>query len=306
MHAHFRWTGAVGFALVVGLAACSGGDGDPTDPDPDPTGSVRVTVTGEGSALAGVTVRLYADGGAAALHSGATAANGQVTFADLAVGAYDVDIMLPAGYELSAGGTLRRDVSVTGSQVASVTFALAEIVVPPTVGQIRARATDAGTGVADLDVNLYASGGSTVLQTVATGSDGRALFIDLDPGTYDVEVVLPAGYAMAGSDTARKAATVTAGTITDVEFSVDAPTVVTVQAEGTAFAPATVTIAVGTVVRWQRINLVHTVTPVGHTEWTEATIDGSNPTFEHLFDQAGQYDYRCTIHAGMNGTVTVQ
>jgi plastocyanin len=31
----------------------------------------------------------------------------------------------------------------------------------------------------------------------------------------------------------------------------------------------------------------------------------SGGTFQHRFDQAGTYDYRCTLHGGMNGTVIV-
>lgn len=306
MRALFRWTGVAGLALAVGLGAC-GGD-DPTDPDgdPDPTGSVRATVTGDGTALPGVTVRLFADGGATAMESGTTAANGQVTFDDLAVGAYDVDIVLPAGYELGTGQTLRRDVSVTADGTATVTFALNEIVVAPTVGQIRARVVEGSSGVADVDVNLYDAGGSVVLETLSTAADGRVLFVDLDPGDYDVEIVLPDGFEMAGSDAARKGATVTAGAITDVTFSVEGPEMVTIQAAGSSFTPAEVTINVGTTVRWQWVDLIHTVTPVGHNEWSEATLNSTNRTFDHTFDQAGEFDYVCTVHAGMTGTVTVQ
>ena len=28
-------------------------------------------------------------------------------------------------------------------------------------------------------------------------------------------------------------------------------------------------------------------------------------TFSHTFNQAGEYDYQCSIHAGMNGQVVV-
>ena len=305
MRSLYGWTGVAALALVVGLAACSGDDGG-TDPEPDPTGSVRVTVTADGSALAATSVRLYADGGATALQTAATAANGQVTFADLDVGAYDVDIVVPAGYELAAGQTLRRDVTVEEDEVATLTFALEEIVVAPTVGQIRARVTEGSAGVAAVAVNLYEAGGSAVLETLSTAGDGRALFTELDPGDYDVEIELPAGYTMAGADQARKEVSVSAGVISDVTFSVDGPDVTIVQAEGTSFSPASITVDAGTTVRWQRVNGTHTVTPVGHTEWSETQINGTNTTFEHTFDQVGEYDYECVFHTGMTGTVTVQ
>ena len=306
MRALFRWTGVAGLALAAGLASCSGDEGDPTDPDGDATGSVRATVTGDGAALPGVTVRLFADGGATALASATTAANGQVTFDDLDPGAHDVDIVLPAGYELGTGQTLRRDVTVEADAVATLTFALDEIVVAPTVGQIRARVMEGTAGVADVNVRLYAAGGSTVLETLATAADGRVLFTELDAGDYDVEVVLPEGYEMAGTDQARKEVSVTAGAISDVQFSVDGPDLATVQANAQSFNPANVTIGVGGTVRWQRAQGIHTVTPVGHNEWTEADLNTSNNTFEHTFDEVGEFDYLCVFHDGMTGTVTVE
>ena len=304
MRGPLRWTGIARLGLVIGLVACSGGDGDPTEPDPK--GSVRATVTGDGAALAGVTVRLFANGGAAALTSGTSAANGQVTFGDLDPGAYDIDVVLPTGFELAAGQTARRDVGVEANQVATVTFALAEIVVAPTEGQIRVRVVEGSAGVPDVDVNLYAAGGSVVLETRRTGLDGRALYGSLDPGSFEVEIVLPDDYAMAGNDQARKTVAVEAGVIRDVEFGVDGPEVVAILASGTAFSPAAVTVDVGATVRWQRVDGIHTVTPVGHNEWAEADLNSANNTFVHTFDEAGEFDYECVLHAGMTGTVTVE
>ena len=300
------WGGRALIALSGVLIACSGGgDDDPTDPDPQ-EGAVRTTVTGDGAALPGVTVRLFADGGVTALRSGTTAANGQVTFGEVATGAYEVDIVVPAGFELGAGGQLRQDVTVEDDETAALTFALEEIVVAPTVGQIRARVVEGTAGVSSVEVKLYDVGGSVSLATGSTAADGRVLFPNLDPGAYDVEITLPSGYVMAGSDAARKEASVTAGVITDVTFAVDGPEVVIVQAEGTSFTPPAVTVGVGATVRWQRVNGVHTVTPIGHTEWTEGNLDGASTTFDHTFDEVGVFNYECVIHDGMTGTVTVE
>lgn len=50
---------------------------------------------------------------------------------------------------------------------------------------------------------------------------------------------------------------------------------------------------------------------VGHT-WTavEGEFDSGNlaegATFEHTFDEAGTYDYFCSVHPDMTGTITVE
>ena len=87
MHGFHRWSVALGVVVLAAMASCSSDEKGGDDPIvPDPTGSVRATVTGDGSALSGVTVRLFADGGATALESGTTATNGQVAFDDLDAG----------------------------------------------------------------------------------------------------------------------------------------------------------------------------------------------------------------------------
>ena len=67
------------------------------------------------------------------------------------------------------------------------------------------------------------------------------------------------------------------------------------------FAPKSVTVAPGKTVTWKFSGKsAHNV-----------TFDGFNSklmktgTYTHAFDQAGSYDYHCTIHAGMTGTVVV-
>jgi plastocyanin len=74
---------------------------------------------------------------------------------------------------------------------------------------------------------------------------------------------------------------------------------------GGAFDPATITVRVGTRVRW--INAsgnIHNVTfedsSVGHS----ATM-ASKDSFEITFKKEGTYKYRCTFHPGMEGTVVV-
>ncbi len=307
----FRTTMALGAAGLIGFVSCSeGGNGGPVDPDPDPQGSIRATVNADGDPMGAVTVRVFADGGASALESGATASNGQVTFSDLDEGGYDVDVVLPAGFELVPGQTLRRDVAVVGEQVQQVTFNLREIVIPPTEGQVRVRVVDGGSGVEDVAVMLFTSGGATPLETLSTAADGRVLFDALTPGAYEVEITLPAGAQSAPGDTTWKTASVTAGQITDVQFGIDAPgpSVVEITVGGTSFSDDDVTIAPGTTVRWIWMNGDLKVTQTGHSEWTSTMLDGPGETFEHTFNNVGNFPYHCIPHQsfGMTGVIRVQ
>ncbi|MGH2806245.1 MAG: cupredoxin domain-containing protein [Actinomycetota bacterium] len=79
----------------------------------------------------------------------------------------------------------------------------------------------------------------------------------------------------------------------------DGPTVVI---EDLAFEPETLTVEVGETVTWV---------------WNDGAIDHdvsgddfesdvlSEGTFRHRFDKAGTYDYTCTLHPNMTGTIEV-
>ena len=75
------------------------------------------------------------------------------------------------------------------------------------------------------------------------------------------------------------------------------------------FEPNEVTIAPGTTVRWVNVAPVyHTITPEGHDEWIQATLQEAGETFEHTFQNAGVFPYYCDVHqdVGMVGTIIVQ
>jgi plastocyanin len=68
------------------------------------------------------------------------------------------------------------------------------------------------------------------------------------------------------------------------------------------FRPKTITVAPGDTVTWRfEGNSAHNVTADDFA--SELMKDGE---FEHTFDEVGEYDYVCTVHAGMVGTVDVQ
>jgi plastocyanin len=72
------------------------------------------------------------------------------------------------------------------------------------------------------------------------------------------------------------------------------------------FSPSQLTINVGDTVRW--VNAAggnqHNVRSMS-SAWTPSQTSSSF-TFEVIFNQAGTFNYECTIHSGMTGTITVQ
>jgi plastocyanin len=70
------------------------------------------------------------------------------------------------------------------------------------------------------------------------------------------------------------------------------------------FRPRNITIQAGTVVKWvNRGNRNHTSTSTGSL-WNSGILN-PDESFRRRFRQEGTFDYRCTIHASMTGTITV-
>jgi plastocyanin len=71
-----------------------------------------------------------------------------------------------------------------------------------------------------------------------------------------------------------------------------------------SFSPGSVTIAVGKTIEWENEDtFAHTTT--SDTGLWNGTM-GPNGDFRRTFTVAGTFNYRCTIHAGMDGTIIVQ
>jgi plastocyanin len=77
----------------------------------------------------------------------------------------------------------------------------------------------------------------------------------------------------------------------------------------TRFNRSAVTISVGDTVRWINTrNIRHDVTPANPTQagvWTAFTLDATGQTQSHTFNTAGTFAYSCTLHNGMDATITV-
>lgn len=73
----------------------------------------------------------------------------------------------------------------------------------------------------------------------------------------------------------------------------------------TAYAPNPITIAVGGTVTWMNNdNTAHTATATAGAFDSGTIAPGAS--FSRTFTAAGSFPYRCTLHPGMVGTVTVQ
>lgn len=143
-----RWAG--GAAVLTLVAACSGGGGT-TTPTPQ-TGTVSGTVTAGGSGLSGVTVALPGKG------TQTTGGTGAFSFTQVATGGHILTLTVPSGFELDAGQTAEKAVTVSAGQTATVSWAL--------------RQNDPGT-VTTQTVNLNAATFSPSTVTVKAGSTIR-------------------------------------------------------------------------------------------------------------------------------------
>jgi plastocyanin len=73
-----------------------------------------------------------------------------------------------------------------------------------------------------------------------------------------------------------------------------------------AFDPAEVTVSAGDTVTWTNDDSVdHDVTA---DSFSSGDPGGMAPgdTFDHTFEEAGTFDYVCTVHPGMEGSVVVE
>ena len=79
-----------------------------------------------------------------------------------------------------------------------------------------------------------------------------------------------------------------------------------VSMEGIKFNPASVTVKAGDKVTWTNKDSVgHDVTGDNFKSGDSGGLQNGD-TFSHTFDKKGKFDYVCTVHPGMTGSVTVK
>jgi plastocyanin len=114
-------------------------------------------------------------------------------------------------------------------------------------------------------------------------------------------------------ETATPAETPTKETTTPVNTSVAASgtpqpagggKIVDVAIQGFAFSPESVKILAGDTVRWTNMDSATHIVKGGSTFESGSLAKGD--TYEFMFTKPGVYDYICSIHPSMKGTVTVE
>ena len=73
--------------------------------------------------------------------------------------------------------------------------------------------------------------------------------------------------------------------------------------DGNHFRPPTLTVSRGTRVRWINVDNVSHTTTSNTGVWGQTLSPGER--FVRRFRRAGEFDYRCTFHTGMIGTIVV-
>lgn len=96
-----------------------------------------------------------------------------------------------------------------------------------------------------------------------------------------------------------------AGTLT--RAGVESAGTVEVAIRGFTFQPEELTVQAGTTVVWTNADAVtHTVTSAGSPRTLDSPLLNRSGRFSFTFTEPGRYDYFCTVHPGMKGTVLVQ
>lgn len=191
---------------------------------------------------------------------------------------------------------------------------------PPTgetpTGSVTGTATSEGAGVAGGSVVASRSGSSN---RTATPTTAGYTITNLAVGTWSLAYTPPETHVLADGENGSRSVSITEDqTTTASAFLLDpAPVsdVVEIHLGASSFIGGTITIDVGTTVRWiNDADIAHTITPENPNQpgvWTRRETSTQGVVFEHTFTEPDQtYRYRCEPHStnfenGMVGAITV-
>lgn len=84
------------------------------------------------------------------------------------------------------------------------------------------------------------------------------------------------------------------------------PQTAAIKIKSFSFNPSTLTVKIGTTVTWTNEDSTkHTVTSDSGNELNSPQLS-QGQTYSHTFNQAGTYNYHCSIHYSMSGKVIVE
>ena len=156
---------------------------------------------GNESGLAGVTVSLLNGSGVPTGTTAITDANGNVSFAGLAPGSYEVSVVTPTGDVTTQKSNIQTPITLTSGQTGAATEGVTAA--GPTAATFKAHvyydtnkdgAQSAGeTNMAGVTVQLLNGLGAPTGKSAVTDSSGNVSFTSLTPGSYEVAVVTPTG-----------------------------------------------------------------------------------------------------------------
>ena len=86
-----------------------------------------------------------------------------------------------------------------------------------------------------------------------------------------------------------------------------AATTAEVKIDNFSFAPATITVAVGTTVTWtNRDDIPHTVVSSDNSKALKSKVMDTDEKFSFTFTKPGTFPYFCSVHPKMTGSVVVK
>jgi protocatechuate 3,4-dioxygenase beta subunit len=149
--------------------------------------------------LAGLMVNLLNGNGTATGRTAVTDARGNVSFAGLAPGSYQVSVATPTSYRMSQRINVLAPIALTSG---SMVRAIEGVYLPATVtahvytdANADGRQSGGDANLGGVTVSLLKGDGSATGKTAVTDGNGNVRFTGLLPASYQVSVVAPVGYA---------------------------------------------------------------------------------------------------------------
>ncbi len=283
--------------LIFAVAAC-GGDGETPTIVPPTAASITIASATTGTLVSiGDTRALTASARDASQN---VIANASVTWSTSNASVATVTGSGATATVTAVGNGSAAITATSGSVQASLAVDVAQrfatLVVTPATPSLAIGAT-APLVVSARDARNAAIGGIT--GTTFSTSDRSKALVD---ATGIVTAIAP-GAATVTASLTRDGITATANAAITVASPVAAAAQITVNAtDGLAFTPATATVSVGGTVIYSFAGITHNV--AFSAAGAPANIPNSaNVSVNRVFGSAGTFDYQCTIHAGMRGSI---
>jgi plastocyanin len=157
--------------------------------------------------------------------------------------------------------------------------------------------SDNGDAVTARGVCWGVNTGPTIAASHTSDGTGIGSYISNLTGLLDGTQYFVRAYATNSSGTSY------GNEVTFTTVAIPAANEIKIQAM--AFVPQTLTIPVNSTVKWKNLDgIAHTVTS-DNASWDSGNIPAGG-TFKFTFTSTGTFNYHCTIHPSMTGTIIVQ